>query len=289
MNILSGTFNAFLDMFNGIIIFLLKVLGVLCAPFIVMCLAFTVYYLIKGKRFPKRKKQPTYKKESVLKRLYWDFPKRFILDKFELNPDRFPETGILIFEGEQGSGKTMSAVEYTFRLIKKYPLATFSSNFDVKGQKSTIEDLNDIMSAENGIFGQINLIDETQNWLNSNESKNVPVEFIGEICMQRKQAKLIIGTTQRFNRMAKQLRQETTFLFKPLTICGCLTVVRKYKPDVDSDGVVKKAKLLGCYFFVHTPELRNSYDTYQKIKRLSLKGFRSSAEQLGTYTPPPHN
>ncbi len=81
--------------------------------------------------------------------------------------------------------------------------------------------------------------------------------------------------------MAKQLRQETTVLMKPITILGCFTIVRVYKPNVDADGAIKKARCLKWYFFVHTNELREAYDTYAKVERLSLKGFKPRNEQIG--------
>lgn len=35
------------------------------------------------------------------------------------------------------------------------------------------------------------------------------------------------------------------------------------------------------YFFVHDEELRNSYNTYEKVERLIKKGFADRSEQLG--------
>ena len=254
----------------------LKVLAILLVPLLLSCLVWWFYfYVIKKIRPPKRKKQPTYMQDNFLKRIYIDFPRRFILDRLTLNPDRYNDTGIFIFEGEQGSGKTISAIHYIKMQLEKNPLATFSANLEVEGQKELLEDWRQIITTENGIYGQLNLIDEIQNWFNSNETKDISLDFIGEICQQRKQAKAIIGTTQHFNRMCKQLRQETTYLMRPMTIAGCLTIVRQYKPTVDIDGQLKKLKLLHTYFFVHTDELRNCYDTYNKIKRISHKGFKA--------------
>lgn len=283
MSALSGLINMFWSLLSKACVYL----AIAIAPIIFMMLFFLVYFFIfKKMRFPKRSRPPFDFKENFFKKLFWDFPKQFIYDRFTQNPDRFSDTGIVIFEGEQGSGKTIGAVEYCFRECRKYPLARFSSNIIINGQHSCLKSLNDIINTNNGIYGQLNLVDEVQNWLNSNESKDVPVEFIGEICQQRKQAKTIVGTTQRFNRMSKQLRQETTLLMRPITVLGCLTIVRKYKPNVDADGVVKKARLLGVYFFVHNPELREAYDTYAKVKRLSLKGFKPKSERLGENEAP---
>ena len=274
---LSGLFTTFLNLLG-------KALLVLCLAilplFIIGLFQFLFYYIFKGFRIPKRRIPPTYRRQSFIKRFFWDFPKRFVLDLFTQNPDRYKDTGIIIFEGEQGSGKTIAAVHYIYTQLEKYPSASFSSNIDVTGQKELLDGLEKVIDSDNGIYGQLNLIDEIQNWLNSNESKNVPVEFIGEICQQRKQAKQIIGTTQRFNRMSKQLRQECSLLCKPITICGCLTIVRVFKPNVDADGVIKKARHVRTYFFVHTDELREAYDTYAKVKRLNLRGFKPRSEQL---------
>lgn len=276
MSALSGL----IKMFWGLLEQLCVVLAVIIAPVVLMMLVFFLWYhFVKKMPIPKRREPPTNHKRNFFVRFFWDFPKRFVLDRLTQDPDRYNNTAIIIFEGEQGSGKTIAAVQYIYEELRKYPLAQFSANIDVKGQSCLLEGLEQIIESDNGIYGQLNLIDEVQNWLNSNESKNVPVEFVGEICQQRKQAKAIIGTTQRFNRMSKQLRQETTFLMRPITVMGCLTIVRKYKPKVDADGQVTKMKMLGCYFFVHSDELREAYDTYSKVKRLNLKGFKPKSER----------
>ena len=278
MSALSGLLKMFWGLLEQCCIILLVIL----TPIVLVMLGnFLWYHFVKKMPIPKRREPPTSRKRNVFVRLFWDFPKRFVLDKLTQDPDRYNNTAIIIFEGEQGSGKTIAAVQYIYEELRKYPLAQFSANIDVKGQSGLLEDINQILETDNGIYGQLNLLDEVQNWFNSNESKNVPVEFVGEICQQRKQAKAIIGTTQRFNRMSKQLRQETTILMRPITIMGCLTIVRKYKPKVDADGQVAKMKMLGCYFFVHSDELREAYDTYAKVKRLNLKGFKPKSERYG--------
>ena len=68
---------------------------------------------------------------------------------------------------------------------------------------------------------------------------------------------------------------------RPITVMGCLTIVRKYKPNVDSDGQITKMKMLGCYFFVHSDELREAYDRYAKVKSLTLTGFKPKSERYG--------
>ena len=89
----------------------------------------------------------------------------------------------------------------------------------------------------------------------------------------------MIGTSQCFNRVSLPLRQQVNYLCLPITIAGCLTIVRIYKPKVREDGKIIKKRHFKTYFFVHDDELRNSYNTYEKVKRLSLKAYKEQKEQ----------
>ena len=54
----------------------------------------------------------------------------------------------------------------------------------------------------------------------------------------------------------------------------CLTIVRRFEPILDSEGLVIDWKNRGMYFFVHNKELRDMYDTYEVVKRFSKVGFQ---------------
>lgn len=58
------------------------------------------------------------------------------------------------------------------------------------------------------------------------------------------------------------------------TLLGCLTIVRRFEPILDSEGIVVEWKSKGMYFFVHNKKLRDSYDTYKVIENLSKSGFK---------------
>lgn len=55
-----------------------------------------------------------------------------------------------------------------------------------------------------------------------------------------------------------------------------MTWVRIKKPVLDSEGNVQSYKSRGSYFFVHTKELRESYDTYKVIHSLAQEGFKEA-------------
>lgn len=49
------------------------------------------------------------------------------------NPDYFYPEGLLVFCGSQGSGKTLSAVQYVKKLCIEYPRAILVTNTEIKG------------------------------------------------------------------------------------------------------------------------------------------------------------
>jgi ATP-dependent Clp protease ATP-binding subunit ClpX len=202
-------------------------------------------------------------------------------DKLARNPDHFREYGVHIVAGKQGSGKTVTAA-YLLQWIKKqYPQLKIKTNFEYKHQDSAIRSWHDVVASENGEFGEIDVIDEIQNWFNSLQSKDFPLEMMTEITQQRKQRKMILATSQVFERVAKPIREQTYMLYKPFTIAGCLTVVFKFEVVIKSNsGNVDKNRFRGAFFFVHDRELRESFDTYHKIEQMKKEGFKPSNEHL---------
>lgn len=237
-------------------------------------LSFIVFFFItahKYKRFPNKRKAP--KRPNILKRILIDFPRQYWLDVFERDPDHFPLYGLHLICGEQGSGKSICLTEMLLWLKKQYPKLEISTNYNYMNEDSPITHWQDIVFKHNGIYGKIEVIDEIQNWFNSLQSKDFPIEMITEISQQRKQTKIIIGTSQVFQRVAKPIREQVTLLYQPLTIAGCLTIVRVYKPKMDDDAKVTKMKFTKVYFFVHNKEIRESFDTYKKIEKMASEGF----------------
>lgn len=161
-----------------------------------------------------------------------------------------------------------------------YPDIKIISNVDLKIRDGKVEDWRDLVETNNGESGTIIFLDELQNWFASNESKDFPPEMLEIITQQRKDRKMIICTTQVFTRLAKPLREQASLVYLPFTIAGCLTFVRVCKPVINQDGVCTKMKFRKLYFFVQTDELRNCFNTYEKVKRLVKKGFQSRSNQI---------
>lgn len=181
-----------------------------------------------------------------------------------------------------GAGKTISMIEFARSMQKEYPRALCTTNLGYKYENTPLKDWRMLMNYKNDIFGVIVAIDELQNWFSSNDSKNFPPDMLTIITQNRKNRRIILGTSQNFYLLAKAIRSQATEVRRCSTLFGALTIVRRFEPILDSDGNVKEFKKLGCYFFVHDKELRESYDTYKVINRLSQVGFQEKQQDVTT-------
>ena len=239
--------------------------------------------LAKGKRF-KKGQHNVVKKKSFLRRIFLDFPKQFTDDLFEKDPEFFKYQGLIIFEGRQGSGKTMSMVEFIMRMQEEYPLAKTTTNFGLKSQNKELKDWRMLIDYKNDKQGVIVGMDELQNWFSSNDSKNFPPEMLGIVTQNRKNRRIILGTSQNFYLLAKAIRSQATEVRRCSTLFGCLTIVKRVEPILDSEGNVQEWKNRGMYFFVHNKELRNAYDTYRVIENLRKSGFKEQLQDINNNT-----
>lgn len=223
--------------------------------------------------------------------------------KARKNPDFFWPTGTQVYVGRQGSGKTISAVYHLRKLDTRYPKAITVTNVNlfyktplkfasetvlkelVKRLRSvdnrcryyikfsTMDELELVLKhVNNDRMGVIYLIDEIHTYFNALDSKNIPIFVFTEISQQRKQRKLIIGTSQLFLRMAKPFREQCDNLIMCSTRFGFWTFQTAYDGmtlEQDYDGSLSGDVRKRGWFF-HTRELRESFDTFQKVQSTSM-------------------
>ncbi len=243
---------------------------------LITSIAIQYFYLVKFKGYKIKKGivREKSKKPNIFYQLFVAFPRRYAKDLLAREPDFFKYQGLHIFCGEQGSGKTIALVEFIMRMQKEYPSALVMTNFGYLNQNTELVHWKQLLDYKNGFKGVIVGIDELQNWFSSNESASFPVEMLEVVTQNRKNRRVILGTSQVFTRLAKPIREQATLIYEPITFFGCLTIVRIKKPILNSAGDVIEKKSRGWYFFVHTDEIRNAYDTYKVIERLSKSGFK---------------
>lgn len=189
------------------------------------------------------------------------------------HPEYFDPDGLMVFCGPQGSGKTLSAVQYCRKVLAKYPQCKFVTNVDIQGlppETEVIEydGLDTLFNISNGYAGVLYLIDELHLEFNSLESKNISIEEMTEFAQQRKQRKHIVGTSQVFMRLAKPLREQ----IKRVIVCNNFFHLVQHNVEIDGTTAIEKdgelhAACVGSYWWVHSPELYGCYDTYAKMRR----------------------
>ena len=256
----------------------LKFILFLFSPILVIItivfISFIIQFIYLGTKGYKMKgKIPVIKRIGIFKRLFVLFPNRLAKDIYNRDPLDFKEHGLHLFCGEQGSGKTTAVCDLILKWQQRYPSMKVYTNMSYKHEDGPINHWKDILDLNNGTYGTAIVIDEIQTWFSSNESRDFPPEMITEISQQRKQRKAIIGTAQVFSRIAKPIREQATYIYLPMTIAGCLTIVRKTKSEWWDNEKQKFKRYIGTYFFVHTDEIRESFDTYKKIQRYKQNGF----------------
>lgn len=218
-----------------------------------------------------------FKEYGVFHKIFVDFPRQFGKDLARKDSNIFDSQGLIVFEGRQGSGKTISMIHYSNLLKARFPECKVLSNTDCIFADGKLNNWQDLLDLDNGIFGVVAQIDECQLWANNRnwKSKDNPFnwDMVQEICFNRKHKRCILATTQNFSMLDKQIRLQTTEIRKCFTFLGCVTFVFRSSPLMDSEGNLLKKQPKGFYWFVQSDFLRSCYDTNSTVKALRSIGF----------------
>lgn len=201
------------------------------------------------------------------------------------NKDYFKPSGVSVYVGWQGGGKTLSAVYHVDRLMSIFPKCKLVTNIifnkdliDYSDRiiyfQSVDELAEKLVKVNNGECGVIYLIDEIQTYFNALDSKNIPPYVFTEISQQRKQRKLIIGTSQLWDRMAKPFREQANYEIRCNTLFNVLTVqtvIDAHTLKMDDKTGRSVGNVIKRGWFFHNRRLRNMYDTYQKVISSSVQ------------------
>ena len=135
----------------------------------------------------------------------------------------FPYGGLWVFTGAQGAGKTLLLMHMVREIHEAYPEALIVTNISIFGIPCIpYTGIGDFDKYVNGSAGVIFIIDEIQSLFNSLESAKMPLSQVTVWSQNRKNRRLILGTTQRYTRMAKPVREQVTWHYecrRPLLVC----------------------------------------------------------------------
>lgn len=196
---------------------------------------------------------------------------------YKEHPDYFEADGLTIFVGPQGSGKTLSAVNYVYRLMSAYPRCMLVTNLGLRDypldgvRVFPFVNNDDFARYNNGEQGVIYLVDEIQLYLNSLESRNINLDVVAQISQQRKQRKHIIATSQVFGRMAKPLREQ----FDSVLLCRNYLGFVQWNQLIDRTSIETDnsadcnmtGDVVAKFVWFHSPDMYGRYDTSLVIER----------------------
>lgn len=187
--------------------------------------------------------------------------------------DGFPYGGMWLFTGAQGSGKTLLLMNMVKDIHALYPDALIVTNISIFGIPCIpYTGIGDFEKYKNGSKGVIFVIDEIHVLFSSLESAKMPLSQVAVWCQNRKNRRLILGTTQRFSRAAKPVREQTTWHYecrRPL-----LWVLYRYRvldgAKYDDDGkyvLDDDEKMPGYTIYVPRLSVMTMYNTLEVVIR----------------------
>lgn len=195
------------------------------------------------------------------------------------NPERMPCDGILCFCGEQGSGKTLSAVHYVYNLASAFPRAQVVTNvgltWDLPNDIISYSGPEQMLELDNGDYGIIFLLDEMHIEFNSLESKGMDAHIFELVSQQRKARKHIVGTSQVFGRLAKPFREQFKYAVCCDNFAGLIFRQQIFKAMNVASGEDITTRLCprATKFYFPAPSDFQIYDTTQIIRRMRNNGF----------------
>ncbi len=257
-----------LKFFGSIFMILIKMFLVILLCSVLKSVVLLVYQLIKGVKL-----------EDIELSRWVDLIRYKIWDIIHYDKSEFPIKGIYMFAGRQGSGKTISMVEYAYRLKKKYPDLLIVSNFNCSFAKR-MKSWEDFYTIRNGKKGVLFLIDEIQNEYSSSDSRNFPPGLLRQITMQRKQSIAIFATSQVYTRVAKPIREQCFYVIECSCFLGRYVRLKCYDADVYNDIIEtsdpeKRMKMRPLWKrkYIQSNKLRRMYDTDEVIETLQGRQY----------------
>ena len=240
---------------------------------------FIVLYIIADSLYyyqilPRNKAQKTgFKRYNKL--LYTIFvliPKRMGEYLQYLSSKEFSRSGLILFCGAQGEGKTYSMIHQATLDLCEFPDMKIFSNLWTIFSDGRLDDWKPLIYEKNGEKGIAFLFDEISLWWNS-RFRDLPPDVLQELVQNRKNHRVIYGTCQSISMCDRQIRLQASeyrnchCLFGFFIFCTC------WRPVFDFDGNLSDKKFLGIKIYIQDDVIRESYDTFETISRLAKTGF----------------
>lgn len=194
-----------------------------------------------------------------------NIPDYYRMNQFK-SESEFPYDGIWIFSGGQGAGKTLHMMHVVRDIYKNYPDCMIVSNISIFGIPClSYRDISDFDKYNNGSKGIIFVLDEIQTMYNSLESAKMPPSTLAVWSQNRKNRRVILGTSQRFSRVAKGLREQTKWHIECKSPFLCFYPYRVFSGyDYDENGEYK-GEVCRFHYYVPNRSTMCMYNTMEVV------------------------
>lgn len=187
--------------------------------------------------------------------------------------DGFQYSGMWLFSGSQGSGKTLLMMHLLKQILEDSPNAIVVSDISIYGVPSyPYTGIKDFDKYLNGQDGVIFVMDEINILFNSLESAGLPLSTVNVWGQNRKNRRLILGTSQVKSRIAKPIREQANCIYACRRgIGGFLYSYQIYDGDLfDEDGKYTEEDPKR-HFYVPQVSVMRMYNTLEVVRRENFK------------------
>lgn len=241
-------------------------------------LQFTVLYIVLDTIYlcaitprKKNKRKPFKYYNGLVYNLFVLLPKRFCEYYQYLTSDEFNQSGLILYCGPQGEGKSYAMCHEATKIFCEFPDAKIYSNIWFAIQDDYLIDYSQLLDARNGDDGLIFMLDEISMWWNS-RFRGLDPSVLSELVTNRKNHRVMFGTCQNISMCDKQVRMQASEYRNCHCWFGFFVWCTCWKPEFNFDGELTDKKFLGFKFYLQDDVVRASYDTYEMINLLKKHG-----------------
>ena len=203
---------------------------------------------------------------------------------------QFP-IGSMVFIGFQGHGKSLSMVDYAFRIKKEFPKCLVYSNIKLYGIDYNFifsdEDVKEALCVQNGEDGVLVLIDEAH--LYFGKKTGIGLEVLTSISQQRKDRRRIVFSSQIWEELDISLRKQVKDIIRCRKVFNLIILDRMDGETLSYDKLKSEyvAKHKEYEIYKLNDEYYKRYSTYQKIitndEMIAPLAARSPTEQAAQH------
>lgn len=237
----------------------------------------TVYlYIVTPRKKPHKNNFRYY--NGIIYNTFVLIPKRLCEYLQYVSSKEFNQSGLILYCGAQGEGKTYAMCHEVTKILCNYPDSKIFCNIWFAPADGRLDTWQPLIYEKNGENGIIFMFDEISLHWNS-RFRDLPPDVLQELVQNRKNHRVIFGTCQSISMCDKQVRLQATEYRNAHCFFGAFIVCTCWRPVFDFNGDLSDKHFLGFKFYIQDDVIRASYDTFELVSRLAKLGFNYEKPQ----------